>query len=131
MVTLQQAQNTRSYIDALRSGAYAQGTHSLKRELEGEVTYCFLGIFYELPIAGELQGQWVKVPGGDYLVSFLARVGKYDNTVAPIVAACGLPLELLEKWLADNDHRRKTFPQIADEMEQWLNLQLIGVAHLV
>lgn len=110
-------ENAKKWVDALRSGKYPQGRHSLN---QGDRAYCCLGVACEVAIASGIPV--IKTHSG------FGQTIKYNNS------SCVLPLTIL-RWLGLtsasghfgdgrtgslvglNDDGRHTFNDIADIIE--------------
>ena len=113
--------NAQKWVDALRSGKYTQGQLCLRRTVEGESTFCCLGVACDL-YAQEVGGKWGAIdrpgaiyftdPNNDIVSSFLPPsvtkwLGIFWNDGQT-------PKDTLTTL---NDYEKYTFAQIADYIE--------------
>jgi len=110
------------WIEALRSGRYAQGCGRLRRH---DDKYCCLGVLCELAVeAGVLEEPYLIVSMGYYTYPDNGRVE--DSVLPPAVCAwAGLPdsigsLPTAPGSLALANDSGTDFPAIADLIERWL-----------
>ncbi len=102
----------RKWLKALRSGKFEQGRGDLeKKNLEGESTYCCLGI------ACRIQHPRIKIKGGWIDKENFKRLRDID--VPEILKGDGESNQVVEK-LADMNDSGKSFAEIADFIEKEL-----------
>jgi hypothetical protein len=83
------------WVDALRSGVYAQGRLALKRPTEEGAEYCCLGVLCELAkTSGELDVKERTSTAGD-------NVGFYVGE-APLGAGTAYPVDEIRQWAGLN-----------------------------
>lgn len=108
-----------NWIDALRSGDYAQGTGVLRSAFKDNVSYCCLGVLCEIAPDAEWDGTLYQYHGYDGYVSnafpvddwFTERTGLV--TEIKNIISRGFMSELADA----NDEQNKDFNEIADMIE--------------
>lgn len=96
------AEAKKKWIDALRSGKYAQGTGRLRREVDGKDCFCCLGVCLDVN-APEGWKQIEEGPGWRWRYEADVPHEKYPLNLSP--------------YIRMNDHKGKTFEEIADFVE--------------
>lgn len=97
------------WVAALRSGEYKQGRTRLKNEF-GE--YCCLGVLTE--VSG-VEGRWEDTSNGTYWVD---PEGSFFSAYPPEIRGETLGAMKTTDLIHLNDTQRKTFPEIADWIEE-------------
>ena len=97
-------ENRRRWVEALRSGEYAQGTHALR---ESHHNYCCLGVACDavLNVEWELKEQCYR-QNGQRVILTLEQL-----------SALGLTRKTEEELISMNDYHDAGFSQIADFIE--------------
>lgn len=96
------------WLEALRSGRYAQGTGSLRYD----ECFCCLGVLCDV-LDPE---NWDRMPSGAYALKVHEGQNLLPQHIARVVG-----LDSLQQWeLANLNDRRKSFAEIADYIEEKL-----------
>lgn len=100
------------WIAALRSGNYKQTTGVLKRETDGAVSYCCLGVLCELA-SKEIENVWPFVLSSGILPSNVAQWAQHGEMVG--IEIKGKVTRFAAYDL--NDQHKNSFSEIADYLE--------------
>lgn len=94
------------WVEALRSGEYKQGRWQLRQPTAGETEYCCLGVL--AVVTPELHG----------LVDLDLCITPFEKP--EVEAIVGFDFEVARDLVSMNDVGGKTFPEIADWVEEHL-----------
>lgn len=97
------------WIAALRSGEYGQGKGTLGNAVDG---YCCLGV------AGRVIGCTDDMLKGAVFEENLGIPSKIYSTIPDILKGAGRDHDFVDNVVTQNDHDNKSFPEIADWIEQ-------------
>lgn len=104
---MKRTEHTQKWLDALRSGKYEQGRGGLRVNN----TFCCLGVLCDVSGIGE----WMD--RGNYH-AYLDSAGTLSYTE---IRTFGISHREADTLMDMNDYQRKTFPEIADEIEKMLD----------
>ena len=101
----------RRWVEALRGGEYAQCRISLRR---GN-SFCAMGVLHDI----------IDPTGWDEYEGFSYRDGEtfYAQTTPQILTDYGIPTQIKRDVVEMNDSQHRKFPEIADYIEQALDLK--------
>jgi hypothetical protein len=109
------------WLEALRSGEYAQTTGVLKhRETDGSLSYCCLGVLAEIcDIPSEIDSYFFGVQrAGCYRFVFDGIGGATNILPDEFQNKIGIDLDQTEELMAMNDEYNQSFEEIADWIEK-------------